>query len=157
MKKINVEDKLKELGIKLPEVPIPVGSYIPAKISGNLAFTSGQSAKINGVRHYVGKVGKEITIKEGYLAAYEATLNCLVALKQAIGSLDKITNIVKVVGFVNSASGFNRQPDVINGCSDLLLKLYGKNGKHARSAVGVAELPYNISVEIEMIVEIERN
>lgn len=151
---MNAEDKLKSLGLELPTSPVPVGSYVPVQVTGNLAFVSGQTARINGVRRYLGKVGREVTPEEAYLSARDASLNCLAALKQALGDLDRIKRVIKVLGFVNSAAGFNQQPSVINGCSDLLLKIYGQNGPHARSAVGVSELPFDASVELEMIVEI---
>lgn len=147
---------LKELGLELPTSPKPVGSYRPLKATGNLLFTSGQTARINGVRRYVGKIDKEITVEEGYLSARDACLNCLAAIKEQIGDLDKIKSVIKIVGFVNSSPGFNQQPTIINGASDLLIKLYGEDGAHARSAVGVSELPFNASVELEMIVEIQQ-
>lgn len=149
-----MEEKLKQLGLELPQPPKPVGAYVPVQIVGNLAFTSGQTARINGVRRYLGKVGKEVSQEEGYLSARDAALNCLSALKQALGSLDRVKRIVKLVGFVNSAPGFHQQPAVVNGASELLLELFGERAPHARSAVGVAELPYDASVELEMIVEI---
>jgi enamine deaminase RidA (YjgF/YER057c/UK114 family) len=152
---MSVEEKLKSLGLQLPNAPVPVGSYVPVQVTGNLAFCSGQTARINGVRRYLGKVGKEVTMAEAYLSARDSSLNCLAALKQELGDLDRVKRIIKILGFVNSAPGFNQQPSVINGCSDLLLELYGKNGPHARSAVGVSELPFDASVELEMIVEIE--
>jgi enamine deaminase RidA (YjgF/YER057c/UK114 family) len=151
---MSVEDKLRSLSLELPTPPLPVGSYIPVQVIGNLAFVSGQTARIDGVRRYLGKVGREVTPEDAYLSARDASLNCLAALKQALGDLDRIKRIIKVLGFVNSAPGFNQQPSVINGCSELLLQLYGQNGPHARSAVGVAELPFGASVEIEMIVEV---
>jgi enamine deaminase RidA (YjgF/YER057c/UK114 family) len=149
-----IEEKLKQLGLELPTPSKPVGSYVPVQIVGNLAFTSGHTGRINGVRRHLGKVGKEVTQEEGYVSARDAALNCLSALKQALGSLDRVKRVIKVVGFVNSARGFDQQPTVINGASDLLLELFGEKGSHARSAIGVAELPYNASVELEMIVEI---
>lgn len=150
-----VEKKIEELGLELPNAPIPVGAYIPVQICGNIAYLSGQTSRINGVRRYLGKVGTEVSEEEAYLSARDACLNCLAALKAAIGDLDKASKTLKIVGFVNSAPGFNQQPKVINGASDLLYELYGENGKHARSAVGVAELPFNASVELEMIIELK--
>ncbi len=151
---MKTEVLLKEMGLELPNAPTPVGSYIPVQICGNIAYLSGQTSRINGVRRYVGKVGAEISEEEAYLSSRDACLNCLAALKVAIGDLDKVKKTVKLVGFVNSAPGFNQQPKAINGASDLLHKLYGENGKHARSAVGVAELPFNASVELEMVIEL---
>ena len=151
---MSVEEKLRNLGLELPSPPTPVGAYVPVQITGNLAFVSGQTARINGVRRYLGKVGREVTPEDAYLSSRDAALNCLAALKGALGDLNRVKRIVKVLGFVNSAPGFNQQPSVINGCSELLLKLCGENGPHARSAVGVSELPFDASVEIEMVVEI---
>ncbi len=150
-----VEKKIEELGLELPNAPIPVGAYIPVQICGNIAYLSGQTSRINGIRRYLGKVGAEVSEEEAYLSARDACLNCLAALKAAIGDLDKVSKTLKIVGFVNSAPGFNQQPKAINGASDLLHELYGENGKHARSAVGVAELPFNASVELEMIIELK--
>jgi len=152
--KMRVENLIEEYGLELPNAPVPVGAYIPVQIAGNIAYLSGQTARINGVRRYVGKVGDTVSKEEAYFSSRDACLNCLAALKAAIGELDKVQKIVKLVGFVNSAPGFNQQPAVLNGASDLLHKLYGDNGKHARSAVGVAELPFNASVELEMVIEL---
>lgn len=150
-----VEKKISEMNLELPNAPVPVGAYIPVQISGNIAYLSGQTSRINGVRRYVGKVGQTVSQEEAYLSARDACLNCLAALKSVIGDLDKVEKIVKVVGFVNCSPGFNQQPAVINGASELLHELYGENGKHARSAVGVAELPFNASVELEMIIQLK--
>lgn len=154
---MSVEEKLKELGLELPSPPQAVAAYVPAVRVGNLLFTSGTAAKIGGVRRYVGKVGREVTLEEGYLSARDAMLNNLSIVKSQIGSLDKVERIIKVTGFVNSAPGFDQQPQVVNGASELLEKLFGERGKHARSAVGVAELPFGISVETEMIVQVQGN
>ncbi len=153
---MNIERRLRELGLELPEVPTPSGSYVPVQILGNIAFTSGQTALINGERRYLGKVGKEVSLEEGALSARDACLNCLASLKKELGTLDAVGKIIKVVGYVNSAPGFIRQPEVVNGASDLLVQLWGEHGRHARSAIGVAELPVNTSVELEMIVEIKK-
>ena len=153
---MNIERRLRELGLELPEVPTPGGSYVPVQILGNIAFTSGQTALINGERRYLGKVGKEVSLEEGALSARDACLNCLASLKKELGTLDAVGRIIKVVGYVNSAPGFIQQPEVVNGASDLLVQLWGEHGRHARSAIGVAELPVNTSVELEMIVEIKK-
>jgi enamine deaminase RidA (YjgF/YER057c/UK114 family) len=151
-----VEEKLHSLGLELPDCPKPVGSYSPLRLVGNIIYTSGQTARINGVRRYVGKIGGDVTPEQGYLSARDACLNCLASMKSVIGDLDRIKTIIKITGFVNGAMGFTKQPDVINGASDLLLSLYGdERGRHARSAVGVADLPSNASVELEMIVEVD--
>lgn len=151
---MTVEDKLAALGLSLPNPPQPVGHYVPASRTGNLVYTSGQTARINGVRRYVGTVGKEITPEEAYLSARDAVLNCLACVKQAVGSLDRVKRVVKVLGFVNCVPGYGEQPAAINGASDLLVELYGEAGRHARSAIGVHALPSNVSVEVELIVEV---
>lgn len=149
-----VEKKLAALGLELPEPPQPVGNYLPAARVGNLVFTSGQTARINGVRRYVGVVGQEVSQADAYLSARDATLNCLACVKQAVGSLDRVKRVVKVMGFVNAGREFDRQPAAIDGASDLLEKLFGEAGRHARSAIGLSSLPSNVSVEIELIVEV---
>lgn len=149
------ETKLKELGLALPQVPKPVASYIPTLVVSNLLLTSGCLPIKDGKVIYQGKMGeKNNTIEVGYEASSLATLNSLSAAKEAIGSLSKIKRVVKVTGFVNSSSGFIDQPKVINGASDLLVKIFGESGKHVRSAIGVAELPLNALVEIEFIYQI---
>jgi len=152
---MTVEERLAGLNLALPESPKPVGDYLPAARVGNLVFTSGQTARINGVRRYVGTVGKEVTPEEAYLSARDATLNCLACVKQAVGSLDRVKRVVKVVGFVNCVEGYDQQPAAINGASDLLERLFGEAGRHARSAVGLRALPSNVSVELELIVEVK--
>jgi len=152
---MTAEERLAGLNLALPEPPRPVGNYLPAARVGNLVFTSGQTARINGVRRYVGTVGKEVTPEEAYLSARDAALNCLACVKQAVGSLDRVKRVVKVLGFVNCVEGYDQQPAAINGASDLLERLFGEAGRHARSAVGLRALPSNVSVEIELIVEVE--
>ncbi|MBE3588743.1 MAG: RidA family protein [Thermoanaerobacteraceae bacterium] len=149
------EARLKELGIELPAVPRPVASYVPAVKTGRFVFTSGQIPFVNGELRYKGKVGGGLSEEDGYQAARVCVLNCLSAIKQVAGSLDNIERIVKVTGFVNSAPGFNRQPFVINGASDLLGEIFGEAGYHARSAVGVNELPLDAAVEVELIVKLK--
>jgi enamine deaminase RidA (YjgF/YER057c/UK114 family) len=150
-----IEDKLRGLNLELPHAPKPVGNYRPARRVGNLVFTSGQTARLNGVRRYVGKVGKDVSPEDAYLSARDAALNCLACVKSVTGSLDRIRSVVKATGFVNCVDGFERQPEVINGASDLIEKLWGEVGAHARSAIGVNALPHNVSVELELIVEVE--
>ena len=149
-----VEEKLRALGLELPQLPKPVGNYRPAKQVGSLVFTAGQTARLNGVRRYVGKVGKVVSDEEAYLSARDSALNCLACVKWAVGSLDRVCTIIKLTGFVNCVDGYERQPDVINGASDLLEKLFGDAGAHARAAIGVNALPYDVSVELEMVVEV---
>ena len=151
---MKIEQKINELGLMLPDCPKPVAVYVSAKRVGNIIYVSGQIPQKDGEILYKGKVGEE-SIDEGRKAAQICVLNCLAAIKSLIGDLDKIDQIVKVVGFVNSAPGFTNQPKVINSASELIAKLFGENGNHSRSAVGVSELPLNISVEIEMIVSIK--
>lgn len=148
---MTVEERLAGLNLALPEPPKPVGNYLPAARVGNLVFTSGQTARINGVRRYVGTVGKEVTPEEAYLSARDAALNCLACVKQAVGSLDRVKRVVKVLGFVNCVEGYDQQPAAINGASDLLERLFGEAGRHARSAVGLRALPSNVSVELELM------
>lgn len=149
-----VEEKLAALGLALPDPPKPVGNYRPAKRAGNLIFTSGQTARLNGVRRYVGKVGAGISEAEAYLSARDSALNCLACVKGLVGDLALVDSIVKLTGYVNSVDGFTNQPAVINGASDLLEKLFGDAAPHARTAISVNALPSNVSVEVEMIVAV---
>jgi len=152
---MKIEQKLKELGLILPEAPKPVAEYIPAKKIGNLVFTSGQGPIKDGQFIYVGKIGGEVSLKEGYESAKICAINCLAAIKSVIGSLDKIDEIINIKGYVNSASDFYRQPEVVNGASELIVRIFGEKGKHTRSALGTSVLPGNIPVELEMIVSIK--
>jgi enamine deaminase RidA (YjgF/YER057c/UK114 family) len=151
----NVEQKLTQLGLVLPETPKPVAAYIPAKQAGNLVFTAGQLPMVNGELISKGLLGQDVEIDEANKAARICTLNALAAIKGVVGDLDRIKEIVRVVGYVASVSTFTQQPAVVNGASELLLEIFGESGKHARSAVGMAVLPLNASVEIELTVEIE--
>lgn len=151
---MSVEAKLQELGITLPEAPKPVAAYVPFVQSGNLVFTSGQIAVAGGQVQFKGKIGRELTPEEGYQAARLCAINTLAVLKAAVGSLDKIAQIVKVVVFVNSADGFNGQPAVANGASELYQQVFGDAGRHARSAVGAPELPLDTACEVEVIARI---
>jgi enamine deaminase RidA (YjgF/YER057c/UK114 family) len=150
-----IEHKLEMLGITLPKVPVPVAAFVPAKTVGNLVFTSGQDCRINGVLKYEGKLGQDLTVEQGYDAARQTMINLLVVLKEQIGDLDRIKQVVKLLAYVNSAEGFVEQPYVINGASELLEEVFGEKGKHARSALAANELPFNTPIEIEMIVEVE--
>lgn len=150
-----IEEKIKQLGFELPEVARPLAAYIPAKKVGNLVMTSGQVPIVKGEMKFVGKVGKDLSEEDGQKAAQVCALNCLAAIKSVIGSLDDIEEVVKLTVFVNSADGFTAQPKVANGASELVGKIFGDNGLHARSAVGVSELPLNSAVEIEMIVRVK--
>jgi enamine deaminase RidA (YjgF/YER057c/UK114 family) len=150
----SAEARLKALGIELPAAPTPIASYVPAVRTGNLIFLAGQGPVVGGKPTVTGKVGADLTEQDGYKAARATILTSLAVLRAEIGSLDRVRRIVKVVGFVNSAPGFTRQPWVINGASDLLVEIFGDAGKHARTSVGVNELPLNIPVEIELVVEV---
>ena len=150
-----VESKLSELKLSLPDAPKPVAAYIPAKQTGKLVFTAGQLPMVNGELISKGLLGQDVEIDEANKAARICTLNALAAIKGVIGDLDRIKQIVRVVGYVSSVPTFTQQPAVVNGASELLLEIFGENGKHARSAVGMAVLPLNASVEIELTVEIE--
>ena len=150
---MSVADRLTELGLTLPAVAAPVAAYVPAVVSGNLVFTSGQLPFVDGALPAAGKVGAEVSAEDAKGYAATCILNALAAVEAQIGSLDRVTRIVKVTGFVASASGFSGQPGVVNGASELLGELLGDAGVHARSAVGVAELPLDAPVEIELIAE----
>ena len=150
-----VENRLSELGLLLPEAPKPVAAYIPAKQSGKLVFTAGQLPMVNGELISKGFLGQEVAIEDAIKAARVCTLNALAAIKGVIGDLDQIKQIVRVVGYVASNPTFIQQPAVVNGASELLLEIFGDAGKHARSAVGMAVLPLNASVEIELTIEVE--
>jgi enamine deaminase RidA (YjgF/YER057c/UK114 family) len=147
------EDNLKQKNIVLPPPATPVANYVPAVRVGNLLFLSGSGPDQSTPK---GKVGKDLSLEQGYQAARSTGLNLLATARATLGSLDRVKRIVKVLGMVNSAPGFTDQPKVINGFSDLMVEVFGEAiGKHARSAVGMAELPFNIPVEIEMILEVE--
>jgi enamine deaminase RidA (YjgF/YER057c/UK114 family) len=150
-----IEAKLKALNIELPEAPKPLAAYIPAKQAGQLVFTAGQLPMVNGELFSKGLLGQDVEIEEANKAARICTLNALAAIKGLIGDLDRIKQVVRVVGYVASVSSFTQQPAVINGASELLLEIFGEKGKHARSAVGMAVLPLNASVEVELTVEID--
>ena len=150
----SVEARLIQLGLELPETPKPVAAYIPAKQSGSLVFTAGQLPMVKGELISKGHLGQDVEIEAANNAAKICTLNALAAIKGVIGDLDRIKQIIRVVGYVASTPTFTQQPAVVNGASELLLEIFGENGKHARSAVGMAVLPLNASVEIELTVEV---
>lgn len=145
--------RLSELGLALPEVVAPLASYVPAVRTGDLVYTAGQLPMQAGKLMGTGKLGAEVTPEEGKALARVCALNALAAVDSLVG-IDSVTRVVKVVGFVASAPGFNGQPSVINGASDLLAEVFGDRGAHARSAVGVSELPLDAPVEVELIVEV---
>ena len=145
--------RLQDLGLKIPVAAKPVAAYVPAIRTGNLIFTAGQLPLVDGQMAATGKVGLEVDIDEAKKLAELCALNCLAAV-ETILPIENIVRIVRVVGYVNGASGFTSQPTVINGASELFVNLWGESGKHARSAVGVAELPLNAPVEVELTVEV---
>ena len=150
------EKKLTELGITLPEMRPPVANYVPAVRTGNLLFLSGSipAARPDGTE-VRGKLGADLSVEEGYEAARLVGINLLAVLKTTLGDLDKVKKVVKLLSMVNSTPDFTDMPAVANGCSDLMVEVFGDRGKHARSAVGMASLPLNIPVEIEMVVEVQ--
>ncbi len=150
-----IEKRIKELGFELPRPMDPLLDYVSVVIHNDLAFLSGQLPKVDGELKVRGKVGDTVTEKEAEEACQICVLNLLSSLKEEISSLDRVKRIVKVTGFINSASGFTGQPDVLNAASRLLIDIFGEKGKHARSAVGAAVMPRNTPVEIEMIVSIQ--
>lgn len=152
---MNVYKRLKELNITLPIPPKPAGLYVPCRLRGNVLYTSGQDCRINGQLAYEGKLGIDLSIEEGYEAARLTMINCLAVIEQEIGDLNRVKKIVKLLSFVNSTEDFIEQPSVINGASQVLIDVFGEAGKHARTALSANSLPFNIPLEIEMIVEIE--
>jgi enamine deaminase RidA (YjgF/YER057c/UK114 family) len=152
---VGAEDRVTELGLEIPSPAAPVASYVPVVVSGGLAFVSGQVAMESGRLLFEGRVGAELTVEEGSDAARRCALQVLAALRAELGSLDRVRRIVRVGVFVASAPGFTEQPKVANGASDLLGDVFGQAGRHARAAVGVAELPLGAPVEVEAIAEIE--
>lgn len=149
------EQKLNKLGIQLPQIPESLGSYVDMVRVGNLVFLSGKGPLQTDGKYITGKIGGNLTTEEGYQAAKLTAINQLAILKQAFGSLDKIKRIVKVNGYVNTADSFTEQSKVMNGFSDLLIEVFGEQGRHARTSVGVFTLPQNMAVEAEMIVEMK--
>jgi enamine deaminase RidA (YjgF/YER057c/UK114 family) len=145
--------RLEQLGVTLPEVVAPLASYVPAVRTGNLVYTAGQLPMQAGKLVGTGKVGAEVSPEDGKALARICALNALAAVDSLVG-IDAVTHVVKVVGFVASAPGFNGQPGVVNGASELLGEVFGDQGAHARSAVGVSELPLDAPVEVELIVEV---
>ena len=148
------EERLAELGLSLPTDTAPLAAYVPAVRSGDLVFTSGQLPRLDGELTHVGKVGAEVTPDQAKEAAQACALNAIAVVKAEIGDLGKVRRVVKVVGFVASAPDFTGQPGVVNGASELLGKVFGDAGVHARSAVGVAALPLDAPVEVELVVEV---
>jgi len=151
---MSAEENLKKLNIDLPKAPDPVGSYVASKIAGNLVFISGQVPFDSGGKLIKGKVGKELSLERAQEAAKFCALNLLAQLKKICGNLDKVKGCVKITGYVNSIDSFVDQPKVINGASDLISKVFGDKGKHARAAISANSLPLGASIEVEGIFEI---
>jgi len=152
---MQIEARLKEMGIELPPAVTPVANYLPAAGAGNLVFLSGHGPFNEDGTLITGKVGVDLTVEQGYQAARRVGIGLLGSLKAEIGDLDRVKRVLKLLGMVNCGPEFADQPKVINGASDLLVEVFNEKGKHARSAVGMNALPMNIAVEIEMIVEVE--
>jgi enamine deaminase RidA (YjgF/YER057c/UK114 family) len=152
---VKIEQKIKEMGLEMPNnPPNPASKILMYRRAGNVVYLSGHGPSRGGKNQYIGKLGKDFTTQQGYDAAQLTMLNLLESLKNCIGDLDKVTQVVKLLGLVNSTLDFTEQPGVINGATELLIELYGDAGRHARSAVGMAQLPGGMAVEIEMIVEV---
>jgi len=153
---MSIEARLKELGIELPPAAAPVANYVPFAIDGNLIVISGQVPRdADGNLAFVGKLGREFGVDEGYQAARNCALNCLAQLRAAAGSLDKVRRIIRVGGFVNCTEDFTQQPQVINGASDIIVEIMGDKGRHARAAVGNSALPGGVATEVEMIAALD--
>ncbi len=152
---MTIEQRLKELNIVLPPVGPPIGSYVHAKRAGDLLYLSGKGPRYPDGTMPKGRLGAGMTVEEGYRHARQVGLVLIAAMKEALGELDRVKDVVKVLGMVNSAPGFEDQPKVVNGCSDLFVEVFGERGRHARSAVGMAALPGGIPVEIEAVVAVK--
>lgn len=152
---MNFEQKLKELGITLPEVAKPVAAYIPAIRSGSTVYSSGQLPMVSGALKYKGRLGDNISLEDAYQAARICALNALAAVCSVAGGIDAIEKIVRITGYVSSTPEFTDQPKVVNGASELMLAIFGDAGRHARSAVGVSALPLGAPVEVELIVQLK--
>ena len=152
---MKTEQRLKELGIELPEPRAPIANFVNAVRTGNLMFLAGNGPGLPGRPLPQGKVGRDFSIEQAYRLARDVGINLIAVMKAELGDLDRVKRIVKVLGMVNATSEYSHQPEVINGCSDLFVEVFGERGKHARSAVGMGSLPRGIPVEIEVIVEVE--
>ncbi|MCX6033806.1 MAG: RidA family protein [Chloroflexi bacterium] len=151
---MEIEARLDQLGLTLPDLPTPVGAYLLSRQSGDLLFLSGTTCYTPGGLLYKGRLGAELDLQQGYAAARQTMLNLLGVVKAVLGDLDRVECVVKLNGYVNSTLDFDRQPEVINGASDLLEQLFGERGRHARTSIGVNILPGNIPVEIEMVLQV---
>ncbi len=151
---MTIEERLIQLGIILPDAPKPVATYVPACLAGDLLFVSGVLPVQNGKVAMTGKLGQELRVEQGYEAARIAVLNALAIVQQELGTLDRVKQVVRMTGHVASALGFSEQPAVINGASDFLVKVFGEKGRHARLALGAAELPLQAPIELELIFQV---
>ena len=154
---MTIDAQLNTLGIQLPAPPKPVASYVPAVLAGDLLYLSGMLPFRDGQVVITGKLGDDVTVERGAEAARLALLNALAVVKHELGSLDRVQRIVRVVGHVASAAGFVQQPAVINGASDLLVQIFGESGRHARVALGAAELPLHAAIELELLVQVKKS
>lgn len=152
---MSAEAKLKQLGIVLPDIPAPVANYVPFRLHANTLYLSGQGPRQPDGKYSLGIVGKDVDVARAYQDARTVGLGLLAVARRALGSLDKVDYVVKLLGMVNGAPGFGEQPKVINGCSDLFVEIFGDAGRHARSAVGMGSLPHNMTVEIEAILAVK--
>ena len=151
----DINERIKELEREIPGLPKPVFSYVPGVITGNVIYVSGQTPTKDGELVFKGKVGGDLKVEDGYEAAKLAAVNCVAELKLVLGDLNRVVRIVNLSGYVASEKGFVQQPAVVNGASDLIVKIWGEKGKHSRKAIGVSELPGGAPVEIELIAEIK--
>jgi len=151
---MSAEARLKELGLVLPAMAKPVANYVPYRIAGSILYLSGQGPRDENGNNLSGKLGADISIEEGYRRARLVGLGLLAAMRDALGSLDRVDYVVKLLGMVNATPDFNDPPKVINGCSDLFVAVLGEHGRHARSAVGMGSLPNNMTVEIEAVIRV---
>ncbi len=149
-----IEARLAQLGITLPPAPAPIGTYVPFVLAGNLLFLSGQGPRTSDGQWMCGRVGDRVSVKEAYHHARLAGTRLLASAQSALGSLDRVQRVVKVLGFVQATPDFGEHPSVINGCSDLFVEVFGETGRHSRTSLGVASLPHGITVEIEAVLEI---
>ena len=150
---ISFEQRVDAAGIVVPKLPAPAFAYVPAVRTGNLVYASGQTPTVDGVLQLRGRLGEGVSVEEARVAARLAALNCVAEVRGLLGSLDRVARVIRLTGYVASAPGFDQQPAVMNGASELLQEIFGEAGRHARSAIGVAELPGGAPVEVELIVE----
>ena len=154
---MTAEQRLLDLGLELPDAPAPVGAYVPAVLAGGLVFTAGQLPMLDGKLTAIGKVSTDVPLDQAQAAARQAALNALAAVRAQVGSLDRLTRVVRLNVFVNSSPGFTDQAKIANGASELLVEVFGQAGRHTRCAIGAAELPLNAPVELDLIAEVSQS